>query len=295
MIKLRFRRRDGHVRTIRLSGARIVVYLVLLALVVFISLPLIYLVCTAFKPLNELYVFPPQFFVREPTMKNFSDLVLSLSSSSVPFSRYAFNSLFVTALTVAGTIFVSTLGAYAMVKHHPPGSKVLFNIVIATLMFSPYVTQIPRYLVVNYLGLVDSYAALILPNLAVAYNFFLIKQFVEQFPNDLIEAARIDGAGEFRTYWRIVMPSLAPAWSTLIVFSFVSSWNDYFSPLIYLSDQAKKTLPLALNTISGGTSSIGRAGAVSAATMLMTIPTVIIFTFMQKKVMETRIYSGIKG
>lgn len=295
MIKLRFRQRDGYIRTVRLSGARMLVYLVLLALVVFISLPLIYLVCTAFKPLNELYVFPPQFFVREPTLKNFSDLVLSLSSSSVPFLRYVFNSLFITVLTVGGTVIVSTLGAYSMVKHRPPGSKFLFNLVIATLMFSPYVTQIPRYLVVNSMGLVDSYAALILPNLAVAYNFFLIKQFVEQFPNDLIEAARIDGAGEFRTYWSIVMPSLAPAWSTLMVFSFVSSWNDYFSPLIYLSDQAKKTLPLALNTISGGSNSIGRAGAISAATMLMTIPTVIVFTIMQKKVMETMVYSGIKG
>ena len=295
MLKLRIKQRDGLHKTIKISGPKIAVYLVLLVLVCFISLPLIYLISTAFKPLNELYVFPPRFFVREPTLKNFGDLVLSLSSSAVPFSRYAFNSLLITSLTVAGTIFVSTLGAYAMVKHHPPGSKPLFNLVIATMMFSPYVTQIPRYLVVNYLGLVDSYAALILPNLAVAYNFFLIKQFVEQFPKDLIEAARIDGAGEFYTYWKIVMPALAPAWSTLIVFSFVSSWNDFFSPLIYLSDQAKKTLPLALNTISGGTATIGRAGAVSAATMLMTIPTVIVFTLMQRKVMETIVHSGIKG
>lgn len=143
---------------------------------------------------------------------------------------------------------VSTLGAYSLVKHHPPGSKVLFQLVLATLMFSPYVTQIPRYLIINEMGLVNHYSALILPGIVSAYNFFLIKQFVEQLPNDLLEAARIDGSGEYRIYWTIIMPMLAPAWSTLMVFSFVSSWNDYFSPLIYINDPALQTLPLALNT-----------------------------------------------
>src|SRR5699024_8293659 len=130
-----------------------------------------------------------------------------------------------------------------------------------------------------------------------AYNFFLIKQFTEQFPDDLLEAARIDGANEWVAFWNIVMPALTPAWSTLIVFSFVSSWNDYFSPLIFTTSQVMKTLPLALQTIAGGpaTSSIGRAGAVAAATFLMTMPTVIIFTTMQSRVLETMTYSGIKG
>lgn len=282
-------------RRFQSGGIWMTVYLLMLALVAFTSLPLVYLISTAFKPLNELFVFPPQFFVREPTLKNFSDLMLSLSSSVVPFTRYVFNSLIVTVLTVGGTIFASTLGAYSLVKHHPPGTKRLFDIIIATLMFSPHVTQIPRYLIINYMGLVNHYSALILPSIAVAYNFFLIKQFVEQFPNDLLEAARIDGAGEMRTYWSIVMPVLAPAWSTLIVFTFVSTWNDYFSPLIYINKQAIKTLPLALNTISGGGASIGRAGAVAAATLLMTIPTVIVFTLMQRKVMQTMVHSGIKG
>ncbi|MBR2338319.1 MAG: carbohydrate ABC transporter permease [Clostridia bacterium] len=266
----------------------------MILLVAFTALPLVYLVSTAFKPLHELYVFPPKFLVQQPTLRNFSNLLLSLSSSAVPFTRYLFNSVVITILTVGGTIFVSTLGAYGLVKHNPPGAKRLFDIVIAALMFSPYVTQIPRYLVINAMGLINSYAALILPSIAVAYNFFLIKQFVEQFPNDLLEAARIDGAGEMKIYWSIVMPSLKPAWATLLVMTFVSTWNDYFSPLIYLNSQALKTLPLALNTISGGGSSIGRAGAVAAATMLMTIPTVIVFTLMQRKVMETMMHSGIK-
>lgn len=130
----------------------------------------------------------------------------------------------------------------------------------------------------------------------MAYNIFLMKQFIEQYPDELLEAARIDGAGEFRIFMKLVMPALKPAWSTLIVFSFVNNWNDYFSPLIYITSQAMKTLPLALQTISGGAAgmSVGRAGAVAAATFVMTVPTVIIFTVMQGKVMETMVYSGIK-
>lgn len=269
------------------------VYIFMIALVVFTSLPLVYLVSTAFKPLNELFAFPPQFIVRNPTLKNFSDLTLSLSSLSVPFSRYVFNSFLVTVISVFFAVFVNTLGAYGLVKHKPPGSKILFQIVVASLLFSSYVTQIPRYLIVNEMGLVNNYLALILPSLAGSYNFFLTKQFVEQIPNDLIEAARIDGAGEMTIYIRIIMPILKPAWSTLIVFCFVSNWNDYFSALIYINDQAMRTLPLALNTISG--SGIGRAGAVAAASMLMTLPTVVVFTLMQRNVMNTMVYSGLKG
>lgn len=271
----------------------VTIYIIMVLLVLFTSLPLIYLICTAFKPLNELYVFPPQFFVRQPTLKNFKDLLISLSSSEVPYTRYAFNSILITVCVTTGTIFVSTLGAYGTVKHHPPGSKFMFQIVIASLMFSPYVTQIPRYLVINELKLIDSLWAIILPGVVSSYNFFLVKQFAEQMPDELIEAARIDGAGEYLIFFKIIMPMLAPAWSTLLVFSFVGTWNDYFSPLLYLSDPAKHTLTLALSNISGG--SIGRAGAASAATMLMTIPTVIVFTLSQKKVMQTMIYSGIKG
>ena len=294
MAKLK-RRRPLTAARLRSNGAWTAVYIIMILVVCFTMLPLVYLVSTAFKPLSELFVFPPQFFVRNPTLKNFSDLLLSMSSSAVPFSRYVFNSVFVTIITVIGTIFVSTLGAYGMVKHNPPGSKLWFQIILAALMISPYVTQIPRYLIINELGLINSYLALIIPSIATAYNFFLVKQFVEQIPNALIEAARIDGCGEMRIYWQVIMPLLTPAWSTLMVFSFVSSWNDYFSPLIYLNDQAMKTLPLALNTISGGSATIGRAGAVAAATLLMTLPTVVLFMLSQKKVMQTMVHSGIKG
>lgn len=281
---------------IHITFGKFMLYLVMILLVCFTALPLVYLVCTAFKPLDELFLFPPRFTVQHPTTKNFSDLVVSLGSSTVPFTRYAFNSIVVTVIIVTCTVFVSSLGAYSLVKFKPPGGVALFNLILVALMFSAHVTKIPSYMVVNKLHLINTYGALILPNIAVAYNIFLIKQFMEQYPDELLEAARIDGAGEFLIFWKMVMPALKPATATLVVFSFVSNWNDYFSPLIYVTSQAMKTLPLALQTISGGAGamSTGRAGAVAAATFIMTLPTVIIFTIMQGKVMETMVYSGIK-
>lgn len=277
----------------KLTFGRVVLYIFMIALVVFTSLPLVYVVCTAFKPLNELFIYPPRFFVKSPTLQNFSSLLLSLSSSAVPFSRYIFNSLATTVATVFCTIIVCSMGAYGLAKHKPVGSDLIFAVIIGALMFSTHVTQISRYMVVNSMHIINTYIALILPNIAVAYNFFLMKQFIEQFPTELLEAARIDGAGEFFIFWKIVMPAIKPAWCTLVMLTFVSTWNDYFSPLIFTTSQEMKTLPLALQTISGG--SISRMGASSAATLLMTIPTVIIFLVMQKQVMATMVHSGIKG
>lgn len=292
MHKFKRRHRPMTAERLKKNSSWTAVYIIMIALVCFTALPLVYLVSTAFKPLSELYVFPPQFFVRNPTLKNFSDLMLALSSSAVPYTRYMYNSILITVITVVLTVIITSLAAYGLVKHSPPGSKTWFNIIVAALMVSPQVTQIPKYLVINELGLVNSYAAIIIPALASAYYFFLVKQFVEQLPNELIEAARIDGGGEMYIFWRIIMPMLKPAWVTMLIFCFVGTWNDYFSPLVYLNDQAMKTLPLALQTIGTG---IGRAGAVSAATLLMTMPTIILFTISQRNVMQTMIHSGIKG
>lgn len=292
MLKIRWFRGQW----IHITFARVLLYLVMILLVCFTVIPLIYLVSTAFKPLDELFKYPPEYFVRKPTTKNFSDLVVSLGSSTVPFTRYLFNSIIITTIIVLGTVMVSSLGAYSLVKFKPPGGQALFNLILVALMFSAHVTKIPSYMVVNGLHLINTYWALILPGVAVAYNIFLIKQFMEQYPDELLEAARIDGAGELRIFLQMVMPALKPATATLVVFSFVNNWNDYFSPLIYVTSQAMKTLPLALQTIAGGAGAMatGRAGAVAAATFIMTLPTVIIFVIMQGKVMETMVYSGIK-
>lgn len=275
--------------------SKLFLYALVGCLVVFCAFPLVALICRAFMPLDELYVFPPRIFVRNPTLGNFKDLLTSLSSSTVPFTRYIFNSLWVTVVTVFGTIVVCSMGAYGMVKHKPIGAAAIFTIVVAALGFSGHVTKIPSYMIVSSVGLIDSYAALIVPSLATAYNFFLMKQFCEQLPDSLLEAARIDGAKEFRIFWTIVMPLLKPAWSTLCVLTFISSWNDSFSPLVYLHSDAMKTLPLAIQTISGGAGVVARSGVPAAASLLTTAPTIIIYLIMKGQVLQTMAYSGIKS
>ena len=276
---------------------RSVVTVFMIFLVAFTALPLIYIVNAAFKPLDELFLFPPTFFVKHPTGKNFRDLVISLGSSTVPFLRYVFNSTFVSLCVVVGTVIISSTAAFALSKLELPFKAFWFNLIISALMFSNHVTTIPRYLVIESMGLYNSYTALILPQIAVAYNVFLMKQFLDQYPDQIMEAAHIDGAGDFLTFIKIVFPGQKPVVATMVVLTFVSCWNDFFSPLVYTSSQTMKTLPLALQTISGGAgaSSVSRAGAVSAASLLMILPVIIIFTLMQGKVMETMTQSGIKG
>jgi len=280
---------------VKFSFNWLVVYLFMGGLVFFTSLPLIYMISTAFKPYDELFLYPPRFFVRKPTLRNFYELLTALDSSTIPFTRYIFNSLLTTCVTVALTVIVSSMGAFALAKYKIPFGNTIFNIIIAALMFSPHVTQIPNYIIVSKLGLLNTYWALIIPKIAVAYNIFLMKQFIEQIPDTYLDAARIDGASDFKIFWKIIMPMAKSAWSTLIVFSFVSNWNDYFSPLIFINKQALKTLPLILQSLAGGPGQIARSGAVAAATFLVTMPTIIVFLIMQSRVMKTMAYSGIKG
>jgi ABC-type glycerol-3-phosphate transport system permease component len=274
---------------------KILLYLVLTVFGLLMLAPLVYLVSSAFKPLSELFLFPPRFFVINPTMKNFYQLLLVTGTSAVPFTRYIFNSMVVTIFIVSGGIVISAMAAYPLSKHHGmPFKKSIFSMIILALMFAPQVTQIPQFLVVSKLGLMNTYAALILPYLAAPVGLFLMKQFLDQVPDALIEAATIDGAGEWKMLWRVVMPMLKPAWATLALFSFISSWNDGWSATIYTTTEDMKTLPLALQTISGGYGVIARVGTVGAASLLMIVPTIIVFVITQRMVLETMAHSGIK-
>ncbi|MBQ2940336.1 MAG: carbohydrate ABC transporter permease [Clostridia bacterium] len=288
---LRIRLRDGKIG--RVTFGKVIGFLLLSAVAAFMALPLVYVVTTALKPLNELFYFPPRFFVEQPTLKNFQDLFLALDGLDVPFTRSVFNSVFVTVVVVVLVIIITCMAAYGLVKHKVPCGNLIFSLILMGMMFSPYVIQIPNYLIVNGLGMVDSYWALIIPKIAVAYNLFLVRQFVQQIPDPFLEAARIDGAGEMHIFFKIVIPSLKPVIATLAVFSFVNNWNDYFTPLIFIQDEALKTLPLAMQMISSG-NSIARAGAASAATFIMVLPTVLIYVLMQKHVVDSMAHSGIK-
>jgi ABC-type glycerol-3-phosphate transport system permease component len=271
-------------------------YVLMTILALFTLLPIVYMVSTAFKPLEEMFLYPPRFLVRHPTIRNFIELLLAIDALSVPFTRYLFNSLVVAVLTVSASLVLSSLAAYPLAKYPKmPGAKLFFTIIISALMFAPEVTQIPRYLIVDRLGMIDSYAGLIIPNLAGAYGLFLMKQFMEQVPTELIEAAKVDGASEWRILWQIVMPLVRPAWITLIIFSFIGTWNDFFTPLIFTRSEQMKTLPLVMSSIGGGPGSVARWGAVAAASLLVTLPTFLLFVFLQKFVMQTMAYSGIKS
>lgn len=277
-----------------ISAGWIVTYAFMIALVCFTALPLVYMVCSAFKPLSELFIYPPRFFVQNPTLKNIKDLFSSMDSSVVPFSRYLFNSVFCTTATVVGTVYISSTGAYALTKLHIKGKNLIFSLILAALMFAPQVTQIPNYMVVNSLGMINQYSALIIPKIASAYSIFLMKQYMQEVPDTLLEAARIDGAGEWRIFGSIIMPMVKPAWATLVVLTFISNWNDYFTPLIFIQKQAMKTLPLALQSLAGTAGSITRSGVVAAAVFLTTLPVIVIYLCMQAKVMKTMAFSGIK-
>ena len=294
-----------HGRSVKIRGrhlfyfsfSQFFLYLFLAVLVAFTALPLIYVVSTAFKPMDELFVFPPKFLTDRPVLDNFYSLFANLDNAAVPFTRYIFNSLVNSVGVVAGTTIVSTMAAYGLTKHKPDGSNLIFSLILAALMFSAHVTQIPNYMVVEKLGLINSYWALILPKIATAFNMFLMKQFMEQMPDEYIEAARIDGAREFQIFAKIACPFVKPAMATLVVFTFVGTWNDYFSPLIFTNTNAMKTLPLAIQSIAGGpgAASLATAGTMAAASFVMIIPTVIIYSAMQSKVINTMSYSGIKG
>lgn len=267
------------------------IYLVLLLFGAFFAFPLVYVINSAFKPLDEIFLFPPRLFVQNPTLDNFADLFVLMGKSWVPFTRYIFNTVFITGVGTGGHLLFASMAAYVLSKYRFPGSKAFFNIVVTALMFSGYVTQIPNFLIMTQLKWVDTYLAVIVPAFAAPMGLFLMKQFMEQVPDVLIEAAKIDGAKEGRIYFQIVMPMVKPAWLTLIIFSIQNLWNQRASHFLYAEEL--KTLPYALSQIiSGG--QIARAGVSSAVTMFMMIVPIVVFVTAQSNIIETMASSGIK-
>lgn len=274
----------------RSSAGNIINLLFIMLVASFMILPLIFCISNAFKPLDEIFMFPPRFFVRNPSIKNMRDLFLLMQGSWVPFSRYISNTLFITTSGTVLHVVFGSLAAYILAKHKFPGRKTIFQIVIITLMFSNVVTQIPNYIIMSKIGWIDTYFAIIIPAIATPLGLFLMKQFMEQIPDSLIESARIDGAGEIRTFWLIAMPSVKPAWITMIIFSFQPLWNTTGGNFIFREEL--KTLPYALNQIMLG--GIARAGVASAATLIIISVPIIMFAFLQSQIIETMATSGIK-
>ncbi len=286
-MKIKFRSK----RVSRSLGGDIALFTILLIFAAFTALPLVLVITNAFKPLNELFIFPPRFFVRNPTLDNFKTLSVVMSNSWIPFSRYIFNTLFLSIIGTAGHVIFASMAAYVLSKHRFPGRKVFFATVVLSLMFAPEVLSIPNYLIMSKIGWVDSLTALIIPAWAMSLGLFLMKQFMETMvPDSLLEAAKIDGASEWRIFWQIVMPIVKPAWLTLMILAFQRLWQ--MVPGQYIYSEEMKTLSYAINQIMQG----GRAreGVMAAVSLLMMIVPIVIFVVNQSKVVETMGTSGIK-
>ncbi len=264
------------------------VFLILVAIVM--AFPIIYAVSSALKPLDELFKFPPRIFPQHPTMDNFSDLFVTMGKSWVTFTRYLFNTAFITFVGTFGNLIVASMGAFVLAKYEFPGGKTFFKVVTVAMMFTGWVTQIPNYLILNKLGWIDTYWSIIIPAFASPMGLFLMKQFMEGLPTSLIEAAKIDGANEWKVFASIVMPNVKPAWMTLIIFSVQALWNNKASTYIY--SEERKTLVYALQQIQSG--GIARTGQGAAVLVVVMIVPIIIFIFSESQILETMASSGLK-
>lgn len=273
------------------KGGNFLNFFVLVVVAVFMVIPFVFTVGNAFKPLDEQFLYPPSILPKVPTLQNFFSVSSLMRESWVPFSRYMFNSIFITVVGTFFHVIVSSLGAYAVAKFEFPGRKIFFELVVVSLLFNSAVTAIPNYLIMSKLGMIDTLWAIILPAIGSSLGFFLMKQFMEQMiPDAMIEAAQIDGAAGWTIFMRIVMPIVKPAWLTLIIFSFQNLWNTAGGSFIF--NENLKTLPHAMsNIVAGG---VARTGSAAAVALIMVIPPVVVFVMSQSNVIETMGSSGLK-
>ena len=272
-------------------------YVILLPLTAVMLLPIIFIFSHAFKPPDELFAYPPRFFVINPTTKNFSDLFSKMASSGVPVSRYLFNSVTITLVTVIASILVSSTAAFALSKKKFKLKKFLFGVNTLALMFVPIAVTIPRFLIIENLRLIDTFWVHILPMLAMPVGLFLIKQFIDSIPNEVIEAAQIDGANDLEIYWDIILPMIQPAIATIAILTFQATWNNADISTLYINTESLKTFAFYLTTLTAttpGTNPVAGQGIAAAATLIMFLPNLLIFMLLQRQVMSTMSHSGLK-
>ncbi len=280
----------------KFEKGQIKIYLLVLPMVLLCGLPIVFIIFHAFKPMEELFAFPPKFITLHPTLDNFVKLVKASRSGSIPLSKYFFNSIFVTIAVVFGSLLFSTMAAYALSKIKFKGAKIMMQINQIALMFVSVAVMIPRYLVVNKMGMIDTYWAEILPLMALPVGLFLIKQFVDQVPDSLIEAAYMDGAKEWQIYLKIILPLIKPAIATAAILVFQQVWNNLETSNYYVNDDSIKSLAFYMNTLTSTTTTntVAGQGIAAAASLIMFLPNLILFCILQKNVMNTMAHSGIK-
>ena len=270
-------------------------YLILIPIALVMLLPILYIFSQALKPLDELMLFPPRFLVQKPTMRNFELLVRTAQQTGIPITIYLFNSIVVALIAISLTIGLTVVTGYALSKKQFKGRDALFKINQAALMFVPIAVTIPTFLVVVNLGLLDTFAAHILPLLAVPVSVFLVKQFIDQLPTEIIEAARMDGATDLRIIWQIVVPLTKPAISTVAILTFQATWSNLITSQFYINTDLRKTCAFYMTTLTSTVEfSVAGQGLAAAAGLIMFLPNLIIFIIMQSNVMNTMSHSGVK-
>lgn len=287
--KLRTRKHRVVLNRSRGGDVGIAIFLILMGS--FLFLPMLYTILQSLKPLDELWMFPPRFYVISPTLKNFKDLYMLMSDSWVPFSRYIFNTVFISVAGTVGNLLFSSMCAYALAKIKFPGSKGIFKLIVASLMFHTTVSAIANYITLSTLRWIDTYLAIIIPAWGSTLGLYLMKQFMESSVNNaVLESARIDGAGEWKTFWTIAMPMVKPAWLTLIVYSFQHLWNAGTS--IYIQSEQLKSFNYAVTQLVND--GISRQGASAASTVIMMMVPILVFVITQSNIIETMGSSGMK-
>ncbi|MFA6801799.1 MAG: carbohydrate ABC transporter permease [Acholeplasmataceae bacterium] len=268
--------------------------LILIPVAIFMAMPIVYIFNHAFKPITELFEWPPRFFVKNPTLDNFIDLFEVTSTTGIPMSRYLFNSIIISITVVFASIFVSSIAGFALSKLDFKIKKSMLFANNIALMFVGAAVVIPRYLIIERLGLIDTFWVHIIPGLAIPVGLFLIKQFIDQIPNELLEAARMDGATNFQIYYKIILPLIKPALATIAIVSFQSVWNDAGTSTSYINNESLKTFAFYMSTLTTGTNAVAGTGMAAASALIMFVPNLVIFIFLQKNVMNTMAHSGIK-
>ena len=267
------------------SGA----YAVLILGLVATLLPFFYIIVSSLKTNAELRQTPPDFFSREPSLKNYTTI---LTDEKIPIERNVMNSVIVSLARVAITLFTSSYAGYIFAKYHFKGKNLAFGVILIQIMIPFQVVMIPNYLLIVRFGLIDSLWALIAPSMVDAFGIFLMKQFIESLPAELMDAARIDGASEFGIYWRIVLPQMGPPLASLGIFTFMTTWNDYLWPLIVLTTPENRTIPLLLVWFQ--TQHTSNQGLVLAASILTLLPIFFVYIFVQRWIVDQATQSAFK-
>lgn len=286
----------GKMNPSRFSASQIKFYLILIPIALFMLLPLVYIFNHSLKPLDELFAYPPRFFVEKPTFQNFIRLFEAGSSTYVPMARYLLNSIVVTVVTILCNWVVTIMAAYVLSKKKYKFTGIMSKINETALMFCSTAVAIPTYIIMNALGLINSFWSNILPLIAMPVGLFLVKQFIDQTPNELIEAAYVDGANDFQILWSIIVPIIKPAIATVGILTFQSVWNNTATSTLYIQNESLKTFAYYLNTLTMSTTgnTIIGVGMQAAATIIIFLPNLIIFVLLQSQVMDTMASSGIK-